>query len=255
MGDAAKLWPRTRWLDGVCADPDMAPLTRLVAYVYAQFAGSRRTAWVAISTLTERSGMSSRSAKIHRQRLTTAGWLTCIEPATNLRPATFALTIPEGAGGACAAHPEVQDVHPARDMGVQEIPVGVQEMHVGGAGDAPNQEASRNINHPRASGRELAASLLGWAPNDERLRFLDAVLADHGVRKPEMWLRTLAERGELERVLTSGPVDAVGDRTADRDRPMAPSADGHGFEPDTDGTACAVCALPRSNARHRRRSA
>lgn len=91
----AERWPRDLWLDAIWEDPALKPNERVVAYVYARYAGSGDTAWVSWPEIMLRTGMTSkRTVSRALKVLTDLGWLTVVARARQHRSTVYRLTVP-----------------------------------------------------------------------------------------------------------------------------------------------------------------
>jgi hypothetical protein len=88
-------WHRDVWFDAIWGCQALKPNERIVAYVFARYAGKLTVTWCAWDELRRRTGIKSRdgiSRAIHG--LIDSGWMTEIEKARQHRSARYELTIP-----------------------------------------------------------------------------------------------------------------------------------------------------------------
>lgn len=193
-GEQSPVWWRTKWLDAM-AVANVKPMPRLVAYVYADHARERRDAWVPISRLIERTGMSESTAKRSRRSLVADGWLVETEKAGQHRAALFALTIPEAFRGVALTplnEPEVSE-RPAR--GVTATRQGCQSDTQSISNQAQDQSLSSN--------QRALMQVIGCEPDDERLRAADFLITSHNVRSAPAWLRSAQKNGDLDDLIAN----------------------------------------------------
>lgn len=130
------MWHRTRWLKAVW-ESNLAPLERLVAAVFADHAGSDRTAYVALDRLCQRSGLGRTSAQQHRRGLIQAGWLVEVRGATQHSAAHYELAIPDAGdeAGTSIGHavPSSKDSADTQDAGRRQLE-GATSRQAEGAG-------------------------------------------------------------------------------------------------------------------------
>lgn len=88
-------WHRDVWFDAIWADRAPKPNERIVAYVFARYAGKLKVTWCTWDELRRRTGIKSRDG-ISRaiSGLIDSGWLKEIEKARQHRSARYELTIP-----------------------------------------------------------------------------------------------------------------------------------------------------------------
>jgi biotin operon repressor len=88
-------WPRDLWLEAIWEDEAVKPYERVVAHVYARYAGKGETTWCSWDELRRRTGIKSKDA-IWRavSGLKKAGWLIEESPARQHRSAVYRLTSP-----------------------------------------------------------------------------------------------------------------------------------------------------------------
>jgi hypothetical protein len=92
---SANVWHRDLWLNAMWDSESVKPNERVVAYVYARYAGARDSAWCAWDELKRRTGIRSRDA-ISRaiSGLVDTGWLKEAERARQHYSVVYQLTIP-----------------------------------------------------------------------------------------------------------------------------------------------------------------
>jgi hypothetical protein len=88
-------WPRDLWLTAIWECEAVKPNERVVAYVYARYAGATDTSWCSWDELKRRTGIRSRDA-ISRAitGLVKGGWLKEVERARQHRSTVYELTTP-----------------------------------------------------------------------------------------------------------------------------------------------------------------
>lgn len=92
---SARKWFRDTYRDAVWKPNALRPNEVLVALAYAEYAGKEDVSWVAWTTLSDMTGIRSKttiSAAV--KGLVEAGWLEQIEPARQHRSPRYRLTIP-----------------------------------------------------------------------------------------------------------------------------------------------------------------
>ncbi|WP_083427372.1 helix-turn-helix domain-containing protein [Geodermatophilus obscurus] len=87
-------WPRDAWTDAVWNSTTLKPLERLVALVYAKYAGDSDIAWVTFPVLMQRTGLSRDAASRALRGLESKGWLVLVERARQHHSARYRLQIP-----------------------------------------------------------------------------------------------------------------------------------------------------------------
>lgn len=91
----ASLWPRDSWMDAIWDSETLKPRERLVAYVYARYAGRADVSWCTWSELTRRTGIKSRTTISEAiGGLVKAGWLLEVAPARQHYSARYQLITP-----------------------------------------------------------------------------------------------------------------------------------------------------------------
>lgn len=88
-------WPREAWLHRMF-DSDLKPLAKLVATVYARYAGRGDVAWVEGPTLRKQTSLSRDATNRALRALEAAGWLEVVEPARQHRATRYRLSVPPG---------------------------------------------------------------------------------------------------------------------------------------------------------------
>lgn len=101
-----KKWPRDMWLEAIWEDPDLKPNERVVAYVYARYAGKSDIAWTSWPEIMRRTGMRSRrSVSAALQALGKSGWLVQVQRPRQHRSAVYRLTCPLQQSQSATAEP------------------------------------------------------------------------------------------------------------------------------------------------------
>lgn len=90
-----KKWFRDTYREALWQPNALRPNEVLVGLAYAEYAGQEDVAWVAWTTLSDMTGMRSRTTISAAIRgLVDAGWLVQIEPARQHKSPRYRLTIP-----------------------------------------------------------------------------------------------------------------------------------------------------------------
>lgn len=112
-------WPRDLWLDALWEAEHLRPNERLVAHVFARYAGRETTTWCSWDELRRRTGLRSRDA-IWRalQGLLTAGWLAGVSPPRQHSSAVYRMTGPAGSGFSAGPDVRLTDVSEVRETDV-----------------------------------------------------------------------------------------------------------------------------------------
>lgn len=187
-GDTSSVWWRSRWLDAM-AEAGVKPMPRLVAYVYADHARERHDAWVPISRLMKRTGMSESTVIRSRKSLVADGWLVEAEKAGQHKAARFSLVIPE------AFSPVT--VTPLEDPDLSErlsSPVTVTAQTC----QSDTQSISTKLDHSLSPGQRALMQVIRCQPDDERLKIADQMLEANNVRSAPGWLKAAAASGTLD---------------------------------------------------------
>jgi hypothetical protein len=93
--EPAARWHRDVWFDAIWADRAPKPNERIVAYVFARYAGKQNVTWCTWDELRRRTGIKSRDGVSRAiSGLIESGWLKEIEKARQHRSPRYELTIP-----------------------------------------------------------------------------------------------------------------------------------------------------------------
>lgn len=207
----AELWWRETWKEAIY-ESDLKPLERIVAFVYADHARERRSAWVTLDRLVETTGMSRTQAQSWRSRLVKSGFLVELSKATHHRATLYGLVIPDGQGAGESAPSGCRDIGTHEEDRVPEIEGQGAGNEGSGCRDIGTNQSL--INHSSISlspEQELVTELLGLDRGDERLQLVEGLLEYHEVRSPKPWLRKCHANGELLDVLDSIQADLDAD--------------------------------------------
>ena len=99
-----KRWFRDDYRDALWKPNALRPNEVLVGLAYAEFAGQDDVSWVAWTTLSDMTGIRSKTTiNAAVKGLVDAGWMTQVEPARQHRSPRYRLTIP--------ANPEVRHLY------------------------------------------------------------------------------------------------------------------------------------------------
>lgn len=91
----AEKWPRDLWLEAIWEDGALKPGERVVAYVFARFAGRDDVAWCSYPEMMRRTGMRDRTTvSTAIKGLTKAGWLDTVAGARQHRSPVYRLVCP-----------------------------------------------------------------------------------------------------------------------------------------------------------------
>lgn len=204
MTDApSEKWWRSRWLEAIY-DSDLTPSQRFIATIYADFANDGRMSWASISTIMHRTGYSRDTVIRARAALSEAGWIVQTTKASRHKAATYALVIPNVKG---SDHQTPKD-----DLGVRQSDasrdLGVRPSDYQGSDDRTTRGPT--IRHNKSStnplsilsrGQRAAQLYLRCPDDDERLMLISKILKDRDIRNPEGWIKRVAKRGDLEKLI------------------------------------------------------
>lgn len=217
------VWWRSRWLDAM-AVAGVKPMPRLVAYVYADHARQRRDAWVPISRLIERTGMSESTVIRSRKSLVSDGWLVETQGASQHRAALFALVIPEAFRPVTATPLEDPDLSERLPRPVTPTAQTCQ---------SDTQSISTKLDHSLSPAQNVLMQVIDCSPTDERLKIADQLLEANNVRSAAGWLRAAAANGTLDERIAEQMHNPP---TTSRTTSSVPSRECQGR--DTDGYPC-----------------
>lgn len=195
----AELWWRTTWTEAIWSS-DLKPLQRLVALVYAEHARDKRTAWVTLDRLIERSGLARSTAQRTRRELVELGWLIEVSKATQHKTAVFSLVIPEGV--------RVPSLGSLDDSRVPSPDARVPTVDARVPSPGTNLSSYPRTN-PISLSREqqVVKDLLGEDATEERLMKVPNLMEQHNVRSPG-WFRTCHKSGDLLALLDASGTEA-----------------------------------------------
>jgi biotin operon repressor len=167
----ADKWPRDLWLEAIWEDEAVKPNERVVAYVYARYAGKGETTWCSWEELRRRTGIKSRDAVWRAvSGLKAAGWLVEESPARQHRSATYRLSSPLAAGVRQTdlyAVPDIRETDPWTDSA---IPV-VRENVARGPGFCDQESGKRDAREVIENSEERAARASAPPPDGRRARW------------------------------------------------------------------------------------
>ncbi|EFP57292.1 hypothetical protein HMPREF0321_1493 [Dermacoccus sp. Ellin185] len=171
------------------------PMPRLVAYVYADHARQRRDAWVPISRLIERTGMSESTVIRSRKSLVSDGWLVEMQGASQHRAALFAFVIPEAFRPVTATPLEDPDLSERLPRPVTPTAQTCQSDTQSISDQSKNQSLSPD--------QRVLMQLLDCAADDERVDAGIRLIAARQPAKPASWLRAVHSNGDLEDLIAN----------------------------------------------------
>lgn len=214
----AELWWRHRWMEAVYGS-ELKPLEVFVASIYADHAHDKRTSWVTLARLMERTHLSRDAANRALRGLRDKGWLQVVQEAKQHRATVYGLVIPDSSSTGGVPLSSTPDV-PLTDSSSTPHDTSSTGDDTSSTPRVPNQVLINDSSISLSPEQVFVKDLLGLDERDEMLKKIPTILQDHNVRAPKPWLRTCHQNGELLDLLqqevstsTTWGIDAEDERT------------------------------------------